>query len=114
MQKGKHMTKYIVSIATATTSELPGMSFFTTDCDVEPLVVDDGTGRTRTFDTGTDAWKAWIEAKEQYRASYKTEGWTVVEDPYNGADALTLTIERGGVRSDRVMRAMVIPVRLDG
>jgi len=113
MQKGKHMTKYIVSIATATTTDTAD-NYHATDCDVEPLVVDDGTGRTRTYDNAVDAWGAWLEAKAQYRASYKAEGWTVIEDPYNEADTLTLTIERGGVRSDRVMRATVIPVRMDG
>jgi len=105
-------SKYIVSIATATTTypvTLAGLP--ETDCDVEPLVVDGGSGRTRVFDSWTGAAYAWKEARNQYRASFTAEGWSEIDDPYDDGESLRLTITRGGVRSDKVLTAMLVSIQ---
>lgn len=103
------MTKYIVSIAIATTT-VTAHDGFSMDCHVEPLVVDDGTGQTQMFDSWTEAAEAWKNARSQYRESALAEGWTDMTSLYEGDFTLELSLERGGVRSDRIITASVISV----
>lgn len=106
------MSKYIVSIATATTTYPVTLSGLPeTDVVVEPLVVEGGSGRTQVFDSWTGAAAAWKDARTQYRASAIAEGWSEIEDPYEEAEVLRLTITRGGIRSDRVMRAELVGIQ---